>query len=197
MLYYIGDFILIRWNARFNRFLILKNIKFQVNLITRSIRLRVSAYDQADAKILSKNYMNYNKINNDDYYLSADEPCCKGQKFKGFEPCCHYRHDTFDLFLPAGWSKWSQWTDCTVSCDGGTRVRQRVCDQKEDFENSCLGDAKEIGECGTLPCNPIGWAPWTGWTDCSKTCGGGVQFRDRVCADICPDRRKYHKVRLK
>ena len=62
MLYYIGDFILIRWNARFNRFLILKNIKFQVNLITRSIRLRVSAYDQADAKILFKNYMNYNKI---------------------------------------------------------------------------------------------------------------------------------------
>ena len=43
-------------------------------------------------------------------------------------------------------------------------------------DSDCAGEAEEEGDCATLPCNPVGWAEWSQWGECSKTCGGGVQF---------------------
>ena len=34
-----------------------------------------------------------------------------------------------------------------------------------------------------------GWTYWTSWTDCSRTCGGGVQYRERTCENQCPSQR--------
>jgi len=119
--------------------------------------------------------------------ISTEQICCKGTKFKGFEPCCHYRNDPFVVFIPSGWSKWSQWSTCTKTCDSGTRERSRLC------SGTCSGDIREIQPCETIPCHPTGWAQWSEWNDCSKTCGGGVQFRERTCADLCPQNRNFHK----
>ncbi|XP_075925783.1 A disintegrin and metalloproteinase with thrombospondin motifs 18-like [Petromyzon marinus] len=33
---------------------------------------------------------------------------------------------------------------------------------------------------------PGNWAPWAGWSECSRTCGGGVTRRERVCSDPRP-----------
>ena len=44
---------------------------------------------------------------------------------------------------------------------------------------SCPGDATEATTCNTEAC-PM-WMPWSEWTGCSSTCGGGVMTRDREC----------------
>lgn len=38
--------------------------------------------------------------------------------------------------------------------------------------------------------SPLGWTWWTSWTECSRTCGGGVQYRERSCEDGC---QKNHR----
>jgi hypothetical protein len=118
---------------------------------------------------------------------SIDAPCCSGQKFQGFAPCCLYRHDPFEIYIPSGYSNWSQWSTCDASCDGGVQTRSRHCTGK------CSEPALETRTCNTLPCNPVGWAQWSEWGECTVTCGGGKRLRDRTCLDICPNNRNYHK----
>lgn len=45
-------------------------------------------------------------------------------------------------------SDWSVWTDCTVTCGGGTRFRERFCEQ----DRFCRGDLTESQECFDGPC---------------------------------------------
>ena len=55
------------------------------------------------------------------------------------------------------WSKWSPWTECSLSCNNGTKLRERVCDTPGAL---CLklngqSDIKEKvqEECNIEPCN--------------------------------------------
>lgn len=32
-----------------------------------------------------------------------------------------------------------------------------------------------------------GWGPWTNWTECTKSCGGGVRSRRRECNSPSPE----------
>ena len=80
------------------------------------------------------------------------------------------------------WTDWSDWTQCSVSCGGGSKSRVRECiidDEDKDKDNLCIGDSIETVECNTSKC-PV-WTDWTDWTQCSASCGGGVQKRIRDC----------------
>ncbi|XP_061163025.1 A disintegrin and metalloproteinase with thrombospondin motifs adt-1-like [Saccostrea echinata] len=82
--------------------------------------------------------------------------------------------------------EWASWTDCTVSCGGGKKTRTRLCDSPRQLfgGRNCSGNFSEEIECKTFPCPIDGYfGEWEAWTPCSRTCGGGIHTRNRVCFD--------------
>lgn len=78
-------------------------------------------------------------------------------------------------------SDWSTWGGCSVSCGGGTSTRSRSEDVSPAFGGVACGAMTDQQTCNTHSC-PIDCqvSDFTGWTECSLSCGGGEQTRTRV-----------------
>ena len=57
--------------------------------------------------------------------------------------------------LNDGWSCWSDFTPCSVSCGKGIQKRSRKCLRK-DSEKECPGLSEEIGTCFNTNCSSTG-----------------------------------------
>eukprot|EP00450_Noctiluca_scintillans_P033294 CAMPEP_0194550104 /NCGR_PEP_ID=MMETSP0253-20130528/95540_1 /TAXON_ID=2966 /ORGANISM="Noctiluca scintillans" /LENGTH=1755 /DNA_ID=CAMNT_0039397539 /DNA_START=38 /DNA_END=5304 /DNA_ORIENTATION=- len=87
------------------------------------------------------------------------------------------------------WDHWAQWSGCTCSCDGGTRMRNRHI-LKSPTHGGKYCDARlktEVAPCNTQPCYDMNqtdgkWTTWSKWSECTATCGGGVQTKHRSVA---------------
>ncbi|XP_066930169.1 uncharacterized protein [Clytia hemisphaerica] len=79
--------------------------------------------------------------------------------------------------------KWSQWSECSASCNG-QKTRHRICDF-DDPDFQCTGQT-QTEDC-SAPC-PVngGLSSWSSWEECTKTCGGGRQHRYRYCTNPSP-----------
>ncbi|CAG5105606.1 Oidioi.mRNA.OKI2018_I69.chr1.g2281.t1.cds [Oikopleura dioica] len=92
------------------------------------------------------------------------------------------------------WTNWGSWSQCGKSCDGGFRIRQRVCLRDAGSPN-CPGSNVDSERCNTEPCKkvsgPIG--EWTQWSSCNKTCGIGKKTRTRTCS-YSPGRCRRFKL---
>ncbi|KAG7328117.1 hypothetical protein KOW79_008061 [Hemibagrus wyckioides] len=88
-----------------------------------------------------------------------------------------------------GWSHWSPWSSCSVTCGMGVITRIRLCNSPtpQMGGKDCQGEGRQTEPCKMSPC-PIngGWGPWSLWDSCSVTCGGGLQSRHRLCNDPVP-----------
>ncbi|CAC5416425.1 HMCN [Mytilus coruscus] len=53
-----------------------------------------------------------------------------------------------------GWSEWSKFSACPVTCGGGTNTRTRTCDNPTPAHrgNDCMGAMFENGDCNTQDC---------------------------------------------
>ncbi|XP_078591805.1 SCO-spondin-like isoform X3 [Branchiostoma floridae x Branchiostoma japonicum] len=97
------------------------------------------------------------------------------------------------VFCPVdgGWSDWSAWSDCSVTCGVGTQTRDRSCTNPapEHGGAECYGDTEETQQCDSGVFCPVdgGWSDWSAWSDCSVTCGVGTQTRDRSCTNPAPE----------
>lgn len=83
--------------------------------------------------------------------------------------------------------KWyaKDWDDCSVSCGGGQRNRKTFCgdDDKREVEDTLCEDPPPAAwqECNAHPC-PSEYKWHVGdWQDCSRTCGGGIKRRTKMC----------------
>ncbi|CAH1794375.1 unnamed protein product [Owenia fusiformis] len=80
---------------------------------------------------------------------------------------------------------WTTWGSCSKSCGKGYHSRSRTCSR-----NPCPSHTRETRDCNTQRCTSggDGWGPWSAWSTCSKSCGGGMWGRSRVCHRVgrCP-----------
>lgn len=56
--------------------------------------------------------------------------------------------------LDGGWSVWSAWSTCTVSCGGGTQTRSRSCSEPVPVNGGaeCVGHDTESQPCSSQDC---------------------------------------------
>nr|CAB3266939.1 thrombospondin A precursor [Phallusia mammillata] len=87
-----------------------------------------------------------------------------------------------------GFSPWSGWSECSVTCGIGHETRGRSCDR---VYFDCDGPSMQSRNCIREPCNVKvrrdgGWSPWTKWSPCSVTCGKGRTTKIRSCNSPLP-----------
>ena len=93
--------------------------------------------------------------------------------------------------LDGGYSTWSNFTECTKSCNVGRHTRTRQCNNPVPKHGgkdcSSLGPETDVQLCNTFPC-PIhgGYNEWSGFESCTRTCGGGKLIRRRSCINPPP-----------
>ncbi|XP_060552023.1 hemicentin-1-like isoform X2 [Ruditapes philippinarum] len=91
--------------------------------------------------------------------------------------------------VPGNWGHWSPWDPCSVTCNEGTRLRRRLCDNPAPQAGgaNCDGEAVEIKSCNKRGCAVDGgWGSWASWQACTVTCGEGLQERIRRCDNPPP-----------
>ncbi|XP_006008696.1 thrombospondin-2 [Latimeria chalumnae] len=83
-----------------------------------------------------------------------------------------------------GWSHWSPWPPCSVTCGEGNKTRIRLCNSPipQLGGKECEGSGRETKSCTSIACPIDGnWSPWSPWSSCTATCGGGLRERARTC----------------
>uniref|UniRef100_A0A8C2X7V5 Uncharacterized protein n=1 Tax=Cyclopterus lumpus TaxID=8103 RepID=A0A8C2X7V5_CYCLU len=99
--------------------------------------------------------------------------------------------------LDGGWTPWSVWSDCSVTCGHGAQVRTRACINPPPRNNGshCSGPDREftLAPIILILLSPDDLCPWLPWSPCSRSCGAGSASRRRVCVceeggdAACPD----------
>ncbi|CAH1231524.1 CILP2 [Branchiostoma lanceolatum] len=99
--------------------------------------------------------------------------------------------------VDGGWSNWSPWPDCSVTCGAGTQTRYRTCTNPEPAYGGaeCDGQAQESQDCDTGVSCPVdgGWTDWSPWPDCSVTCGAGTQTQLTAERSVM-DKLRRHRI---
>uniref|UniRef100_UPI00358E0FFF thrombospondin-1 n=1 Tax=Myxine glutinosa TaxID=7769 RepID=UPI00358E0FFF len=97
---------------------------------------------------------------------------------------CHNKGCDKRIRQNGGWSYWSPWSSCSVSCGSGNATRIRLCNSPvpQMGGSDCQGIGRENQPCKNKPCPVDGsWGPWAPWAACPVTCGGGVRHREHLC----------------
>jgi len=78
-------------------------------------------------------------------------------------------------------SGWSSWSACSVKCGGGTQKQSRTVIIAAAHGGIACPRLSQSQACNTHAC-PINCvvSPWTSWSKCTATCGGGTQQASRT-----------------
>lgn len=104
---------------------------------------------------------------------------CVGSQ-KGIRPCGLAPCVAVAAPVPCRWASWSDWGSC--SCEGLRERDRSVAEQAKHGGLACVGPTR-----GTLRCDPgctaksvdCGFGPWSDWSECTTSCGGGQKYHTR------------------
>ena len=70
---------------------------------------------------------------------------------------------------------------CSKTCGGGSQRRSRQCllPERQGGLAGCPGEDSETRDCSTNNCPAF--TPWSEWSACTVTCGGGQRTAQREC----------------
>jgi hypothetical protein len=95
--------------------------------------------------------------------LSAERAC----NTHDCPPCDDNGDDAVDCQL----SSWTEWTQCTVTCGGGTQQHTRNVVVQQRCQGAGCDTLSETRACSTQPCEiPCVLSDWTNFGACSATC---------------------------
>lgn len=68
----------------------------------------------------------------------------------------------FEHSVNGGWSHWTRYHRCSVSCGGGTKTRSRSCTHPKPAHggNDCVGDREESKQCNEHACPGNCYVHW-------------------------------------
>ncbi|KAL4230559.1 Thrombospondin type 1 repeat-containing protein [Mactra antiquata] len=117
---------------------------------------------------------------------------CYGDDYDYDDQC-----DTgIECWRAGGWSIWSMWTPCSVSCGMGYEFRERLCNNPEPIgpNSACEGFAKQRRQCeAPVACEVLSlWTEWSAFGECIADCRNGAanavgyKERKRICQSQNP-----------
>ena len=60
--------------------------------------------------------------------------------------------DANDNEVDCTWTSWNSWSNCTKSCGGGTRTKNRTKSVTEAYGGTCQGNTTETQVCNEQKC---------------------------------------------
>jgi len=122
--------------------------------------------------------------------VDPSDPMCDKTSMTETDKCAGDESGIF-VFCPvdAAWSRWSEWTPCSVTCGQGSQKRRKICKEQRFGGNACdldllLGRGEEVKDCqgNSGPCpTDCKLSAWSSWSTCSQNCGVGMQQKNKIC----------------
>mmetsp|Transcript_29756 Transcript_29756/g.58269 ORF Transcript_29756/g.58269 Transcript_29756/m.58269 type:complete len:780 (+) Transcript_29756:47-2386(+) len=75
---------------------------------------------------------------------------------------------------------WAPWSDCSLSCGTGTRMRSQILLAGATNGLPCDRPVNELETCKLADCPTNCQWEWGSWSACSAACGGGLRVRAAV-----------------
>lgn len=109
---------------------------------------------------------------------SPDAATCPGKRTGYMRYTCGTQTSPVapeDCGTAGTWGAWSGYSECSASCNGGTKTRTRYW----TCTHANIEPQREVVSCNEHFCNYYG--AWSNWSACTVSCGIGTMTRTRYC----------------